>query len=147
MKLGRALTYAVYALAYLNRESGGQAVHSKQIAEFLGASPDYLSKILQQLVRTRILASERGRTGGFRLKRPAADISLLDVLVAIEGSTDGGVEASNTSAVQVVRARLVAISAQICEFAHRALSRTTLDDLCREWTEQTPSPIGSNAHT
>src|SRR5262245_21234011 len=47
--------------------------------------PPYLNKHLQALVRAGVLESTSGRKGGFRLARPAAEITLLDVVTAIEG--------------------------------------------------------------
>ena len=46
---------------------------------------DFLAKIFQQLVRAGILRSSRGRGGGFALARPAHQITLLQIVEAIEG--------------------------------------------------------------
>lgn len=45
---------------------------------------DYLAKVLQQLVKGDVLVSQRGRNGGFQLARPAAKISMLSVVNAVE---------------------------------------------------------------
>jgi Rrf2 family protein len=55
------------------------------ISERLDASKDHLSKVLQRLVKSDILASVRGPKGGFILSRPAAEIKLLEVYEAMEG--------------------------------------------------------------
>jgi Rrf2 family protein len=48
-------------------------------------SGHFLSKVLQQLVRARLIHSQRGSGGGYALAVPAASISLLDVVQAMEG--------------------------------------------------------------
>ena len=50
------------------------------LADELGVPGNYLAKILQSLVRGRILVSERGRGGGFRLARPPHEIRLIEVV-------------------------------------------------------------------
>lgn len=57
---------------------------SVRIAESTQVPEDYLSKVLQQLVRGGVLTSQRGRNGGFQLARPAAEISMLLVVNAVE---------------------------------------------------------------
>lgn len=55
------------------------------LAEFHGVSPSYLAKTMQALVRGGVCVSEPGRTGGYRLARPADQLTLLDVTSAVEG--------------------------------------------------------------
>ena len=57
---------------------------AQRIAEGTQVPEDYLSKVLQQLVRGGVLTSQRGRHGGFQLARPAAEISMLAVVNAVE---------------------------------------------------------------
>jgi Rrf2 family protein len=71
---------AVVAVA----DNDGQPMLAPQIAELTGVPPAYLSKVLQTLVRARIVASQRGLGGGFSLARPAAAITVLDVIDAVD---------------------------------------------------------------
>ena len=57
----------------------------RELAERLGASEAHLAKVMQRLVKARIVNSTRGPKGGFRLERAADGISLLDIYEAIEG--------------------------------------------------------------
>jgi Rrf2 family protein len=52
-----------------------------------------LLQILQQLVRSRVLQSERGRNGGFLLRKPPSRTTLLEIVEAIEGFVTGDVSA------------------------------------------------------
>ncbi len=63
---------------------GAVALRS-DIAEAQGIPPSFMAKILRSLVRARLLRSSRGVHGGFALAKPAAKITLLDVVEAIEG--------------------------------------------------------------
>jgi len=59
-----------------------------QISQSTGVPVEYLRKVLQRLTRARLVASERGRGGGFRLARAANRITLLHIVEAIEGPVD-----------------------------------------------------------
>ncbi|MBZ0136814.1 MAG: Rrf2 family transcriptional regulator [Planctomycetes bacterium] len=76
--------YAIRALIEIATRPEGEHVLSSELGESLGIPQHYLSKILQQLVRTRVLKSVRGRSGGFRLARSAADIRLRDIVEPFE---------------------------------------------------------------
>jgi Rrf2 family protein len=62
-----------------------RAVH---ISQTTGVPVEYLRKVLQRLTRARLIASERGRGGGFRLARAPERITLLHIVEAIEGPVD-----------------------------------------------------------
>ena len=57
-----------------------------RLAEYHGVTTPYLAKHLQALSRARILDAVAGARGGYRLARPAADISVLDVVEAVDGA-------------------------------------------------------------
>lgn len=56
-----------------------------EVSAAADAPPGLMSKVLQRLTKAQLVVSRRGRTGGYRLARPADRISLLDIVVAIEG--------------------------------------------------------------
>lgn len=66
-------------------EGSGEAVQAGRLATFYDLPPAYLNKQLQALVRAGILTSVSGPRGGFRLARRLEDITVLDVVVAVEG--------------------------------------------------------------
>jgi Rrf2 family transcriptional regulator, iron-sulfur cluster assembly transcription factor len=76
--------YAIRALIEIATRPEGEQVLSAQLGESLGIPQHYLSKILQQLVRTRVLKSVRGRSGGFSLARSAGSIKLRDIIEPFE---------------------------------------------------------------
>jgi Rrf2 family protein len=64
----------------------GSAVLAGEIAEAIKVPESYLRKVFQLLVRSRIVVSRRGAKGGFSLGRGAGEITLRDVVEAIDGS-------------------------------------------------------------
>jgi Rrf2 family transcriptional regulator, iron-sulfur cluster assembly transcription factor len=76
---------AIVALVYVAAQPLDQPVAPKQVAEILKISSPYLSKIFSQLVRAEILYAHHGAKGGVTLARPSENITLLDVIEAIQG--------------------------------------------------------------
>ncbi|HEX4822722.1 MAG TPA: Rrf2 family transcriptional regulator [Candidatus Polarisedimenticolaceae bacterium] len=85
LRLTRAGDYAVRAMIHIGSLPDGGVALKDEIALAEGIPPSFMAKILRQLVRTGLLRSARGVHGGFGLARGAGDISLLDVVEAIEG--------------------------------------------------------------
>lgn len=84
--MAKGVEWALHTLLNLDMIGGGP-VGSGQLAEAHGLSASYLNKQLQQLARAELVVSVPGPRGGFRLARPLEDITLRDVVEAIEGST------------------------------------------------------------
>ncbi len=72
--------YALRAVLYLAARPKDTPTPAPDIANALGIPDNYLGKILYQLTRSGILDSSRGKRGGFTLARPAAGLSLLEVI-------------------------------------------------------------------
>lgn len=84
--LSSSCVYGLRAALYVaGRAKGRSRVPIREIAEELGLSFHFLTKILQRLTACGVMSSERGPKGGVALARPAASISLLDVVEGIEG--------------------------------------------------------------
>jgi Rrf2 family protein len=83
MRLARESRYAIEALLVLaDREPGG-FVDAREIGEVAGLPLAYLHKIMRALAGSGVLESRRGR--GYRLARPPEQVSMADVLIAVEG--------------------------------------------------------------
>ena len=85
MLLSRTCEYGVRAMVYLAAESTTDYRAVRTISEDLEISFHFLTKIFQQLTRFGLLRSYRGPNGGVRLSRPASEIRLKEIVVAIEG--------------------------------------------------------------
>jgi Rrf2 family protein len=85
MKLSRTVMYALQATCQLAAAGGDSPVPSKKLAES-GSMPDrFLLQILRNLVAHGLLRSTRGVIGGYALARSPDEISLLDIIEAVEG--------------------------------------------------------------
>ncbi|MFK0258361.1 RrF2 family transcriptional regulator [Streptomyces sp. NPDC090445] len=130
-------------LAWIGPE---RAVPAARLAAWHDLPAAYLNKQLQALARAGILTSAPGPRGGFRLARPLAEISLMDVVVAVEGSAEafrcaeirnqgpgGGPAVDNGPECAIAHAMGRAELAW-----RRALAEQNLDDIRREAERQAP---------
>ncbi|MFD2058538.1 RrF2 family transcriptional regulator [Mesorhizobium calcicola] len=85
MKLGEGVEAAIHCAAMLAGVDGDATISGAAMAEAFGLSPSYLLKHLNMLSAARILESVSGPAGGYRLARPAERITLLDIVLAVEG--------------------------------------------------------------
>jgi Rrf2 family protein len=76
--------YAVRALVELAVVEGA-TVKGERLAERQGMPLKFLENILAELRRAGIVGSQRGAEGGYRLLRPAGDVTIADVIRAVEG--------------------------------------------------------------
>ena len=86
MQITRQADYAVRAVLYLTGLGPGKHTSTAQIAREQKIPATFLAKIVSQLSAAGILRATRGAHGGVMLARPANDISLLEVVEAIDGS-------------------------------------------------------------
>ena len=77
--------YALRAVVDIAENSCVDRVSLRSVAERQGISDKYLEAIIKPLVVAGILASVRGKNGGYQLARPASDITAGDVIRAVEG--------------------------------------------------------------
>jgi len=88
MKLNRSTGYGLLAVAYIAQNKDKGIILSQEVSKKYNIPLEYLLKIMEHLVRARILQSKRGPRGGFSMARPASKITMLDVVEAIEGPYD-----------------------------------------------------------
>ncbi len=84
-QFGSAVEYALHSLLYLARAGDGAARSARDIAEFQELSVDYVAKLFTRMEKAGLVTSIEGLRGGFYLARPAEEISMLDVVDAVEG--------------------------------------------------------------
>lgn len=88
MVLHNTTQYAIRILNYIANESDGKLVSAKTLSEKLNIPYKFLTKIMTNLVKEEFLESIRGREGGFKLTRPASEISIARILDVISGSLE-----------------------------------------------------------
>ena len=85
MWITRETDYAIRCMLHLSGR-GGEVVVMDEISEARDIPRSFLAKILQKLSKENLVTSYRGVRGGFSLARAPRDITLLDVIVAIQGT-------------------------------------------------------------
>ena len=86
MRISIKIDYALRAMAELAASTQAQPVKAERLARSQRIPRKFLLAILNELRRAHLVRSQRGQAGGYLLARPAADITLADVMRAIEGS-------------------------------------------------------------
>jgi Rrf2 family protein len=85
MQITRQADYAVRAVLYLARMEPNQRSATSQVAQEQHIPPSFLAKIISQLSIAGLLHTSRGARGGVTLAREPKDITLLEVIEAIDG--------------------------------------------------------------
>jgi Rrf2 family protein len=86
MKMGRGVEWAVHSCVNMAWTPPGEPVNSARLAEYYRLPAAYLNKQFQPLVRAGVLDSVSGPRGGFLLARRPENISVLDIVLALEGA-------------------------------------------------------------
>lgn len=87
VKLPASTEWVLHCATTLAQLEPGSTASAAQLAEYYDLPAPYLAKQLQALVRAGVLVATTGPRGGFRLARPAAEITLLDIVEAVDGSS------------------------------------------------------------
>ena len=82
--ISQTAEYALRAVVCLARSPQERRWTVHDIHTTTEVPEGYLSKVMQQLARAGIVRSQRGRTGGFHLARPIAELSVLEVINAVD---------------------------------------------------------------
>lgn len=138
MKLSRTVAYALQATLQLARAEAGPVPCSRLAAE--GKMPErFLLQILRNLVAHGILSSTRGVDGGYTLERPPDEISLLEIIEAIDGPMTSALPI-HEGLPEPSRSRLETALSDITTHTRRELASVRLVALLPE-----VSPVASEA--
>jgi Rrf2 family protein len=85
MILRNQVEWALHCCAILSGLPEGRYLSTKALAEFHGLPKEYLSKALQSLSQAGLVHTTLGPSGGYRLAKPPADLTFLDIVEAVEG--------------------------------------------------------------
>jgi Rrf2 family transcriptional regulator, iron-sulfur cluster assembly transcription factor len=130
MIYSRSTEYAIRAFVNLAQVPEGKYAMVKHIAEQEGIPAHFLAKILQQLARKGLLRSSKGPTGGFSLRTAPKEISLIQLVEALDGLTDyqkcvSGLSECTDDAPCGMHDSWKALRSRIMEY----LEKTTIADL------------------
>jgi len=86
MRMNKGVEWAVHACSVLAPLAPGHGLSLAALAQFHGVPLAYMAKQMQLLSRAGIVATSRGKTGGYRLARLPREISLWDITRAVDGT-------------------------------------------------------------
>jgi Rrf2 family protein len=128
MRLTRAASYALHAVVHIANHKPNVPLASHEIAQAHQIPERFLLKVLKPLVSAGVLHSVKGPRGGYRLARPPKEISMLDVVEAVEGPIRGSAALHAHSANGLER-RLDQICNQAAEQTRKHLASVRLSSL------------------
>jgi len=148
MQLGQGVEWGLHCCTLLAVIPPDRTLPAARLAEFHGVPPAYLAKHLQAMAQAGIVESTAGRKGGYRLARPAAAITVLDVVDAVEGGAPAFrcTEIRRRGPARVAASEYrhpcgITLAMDRAEAAYRAeLAKVTIADLARGAAE-TVSPV------
>ena len=85
MKLSKTATLAALAVAYLSTRRNDGHIQARQVADYLHIPTDSALKVLQALARRGVINSHLGRSGGYYLESEPHQVTLLQIVEAVEG--------------------------------------------------------------
>jgi Rrf2 family protein len=85
MRMSDGVEWSAHSCVLLAFLPPDRALTAARLAEYHGVPAAYLAKHLQSLARAGLVETTKGPRGGYRLARPATEITMLDVVEAIEG--------------------------------------------------------------
>jgi Rrf2 family protein len=129
MKLTRASSYAIHALVFMAAQKQNKPVASHLVAQARGIPERFLLKVLKPLVSARVLQSIKGPNGGYRLAKGPHEISLLEVLEAVDGPIRGQASFSREETNGTLNKRLDAICTQAAETVRKHLQKVRISEL------------------
>lgn len=153
MRLGEGVEWGLHCATVLALIPPDASIPAGRLAEFHGVPAAYLAKILQSLSSAGVIEAVPGRRGGYRLARPAAAITLLDIVLAIDGAGAAfrctEIRRRGPAAVPArpfSPACAIAAAMWQAEEAFRAsLRSTTVADLVRQLADTVPPEAAAKA--
>lgn len=131
IKIAKLTDYAVVLLGWLGRVQDSAAVSAALLSQETGFPEPTVAKVLKKLAQAKLVVSERGVSGGYRIARPASAISIRDVIEALDGPiaiascVDAADMTCQAASICVSRGRWNPVN----EVIRKALSDITVQDM------------------
>src|SRR5947209_14674676 len=130
MKLTRASSYALHAVVFMAaQKQPNKPMASHHVAKARGIPERFLLKVLKPLVSARVLHSIKGPNGGYRLARSANDISMLDIIEAVDGPIRRTAPLSQSASDGHLDRKLESICNQSAEQLRKHLQKVRISEL------------------
>ena len=131
MNLSKSVSHGMIAMGYIAKQTYFRCVPAEEIAKEFDIPNEYLVKIMSQLARTGLLRSKRGPHGGFSLAQPAKEISLLEIIEAVDGSMKNSYGIAEQAKKQRFAVNMEAICIKAADQGMAILKKARLSDLVK----------------
>ena len=129
MRLTRASSYALHAVVFMAAQKHNRPIASHLVAQARGIPERFLLKVLKPLVSGRVLHSVKGPNGGYRLAKSPSQISMLEVVEAVDGPIRGQSPLSQEEGDSPLNRKLEAICKRSADQIRRQLEKVHISDL------------------
>lgn len=85
LRISKMASYATAIMTYLAQKAPHKLISAKDIASQVELAAPTVAKILKLLVTAKLLCSTQGSDGGYALARPVEDVTIADIIVAVDG--------------------------------------------------------------
>ena len=145
MRFSEGVEWGMHCTVLLAQAAGGKALSRRALAEHYGLPEAYLAKHLRALAAAGILRAVPGPGGGYQLARPAAQLTALDVVDAVEGTaspfTCQEIRQQGTSAVPPEQCRRPCAIAVVMAQGQQAWRETLRGVTIADLVERIPAPV------
>ena len=142
LRLSKKADYALIAMKHLAQKHRATSTSAREIAEQYDIPIELMAKVLQRLVRNRLLVSKQGTRGGYTLGRASSSISVADVIAAIDGPfTITACSTEKHDCEQYAKCSVRDPLWQIRERMAAALSTMTVADMAADTDAAVTSPV------
>ena len=131
MKISKSTGYALVSAGYIAQQYKEDPISASIVSKQYDISLCYLLKILEQLVRANILRSKRGPRGGFTLARPAKDITILEIIEAVDGSMLSHLQITEHTNNEPFSIKMEKVCLSAIEKARKLYSKATLAEMLK----------------
>jgi Rrf2 family protein len=128
MRISRTVEYGLTAVVFIAQNCKDGLVMAKKISEAYSLPAEYLLQVMQKLVRAGILISKKGPRGGSNLARPAKEITMLEIIEAIDGPVIVPMNLAEQTGKPFAK-KIEKVFLNVSEAMKASLAKVTLADL------------------
>lgn len=144
MKLSKTATLAALAVAYLSTRRNDGHIQARHVADYLHIPTDSALKVLQALARRGVINSHLGRSGGYYLESEPHQVTLLQIVEAVEGPIEPELPVeSNGNGLAAPISQLRKACNRVAHSMRLELDRTTVAELAEGVNGATTSVLAT----
>jgi Rrf2 family protein len=131
MNLNTSVRYGMIAMGYIAKQTDAPWVLTEEISKEFDIPYAFLLKIMNQLAHAGLLRSKRGPQGGFSMAIPANEISLLEIIEAVDGSLKSSYGIAEQAKKQKFAVNMEALCTKAADQGRAILKKAKLSDLVK----------------